>query len=84
MKLTLGQLVDRLTIVNLKLWHKEEIRHPESGFSDQERLAASDAITILNKERNEIVQAIDEYLADSLSRPSSHRITRQFKDYRKR
>lgn len=83
MKLTFGQLIDRLTIVNNKLWHQEEIRHPESGFSAKERLAASDAITLLNKERNELVQAVDEYLAECLENPKSHRISRQFKDYRK-
>jgi cell division protein FtsB len=76
---TLGELVDKLTVVNLKLWHFEETAHrPEAG--DKEVADAKRAINSLNNERAELIQEIDEYLLEA-SRSGSVKIRPQFKRY---
>lgn len=80
---TIGGLIDQLCTVLIKLYHQEEIRHPESGFADAERLIASDKICILNRQRNKIVQEIDEYFSSCLQDPSKHKVMEQLKDYKK-
>lgn len=79
---TLGSLFDQLSIINQRLWHLEEIRHPESGKADQERLIASDKICIVNKQRAFIIEEIDSLISQILTDPSKHRELRQFKDYK--
>lgn len=64
---TLGSLIDKLTIVNIKVWHLEEIRNAKDSIADEKRLEAADNLTILNRHRNELVQEIDEFLRDTLS-----------------
>ncbi len=58
---TLGSLVDKLTIANLRLWHLEDARR-DRALSDQDRLAASDAVSVVNKQRNDLMDEIDEYI----------------------
>ena len=57
---TMGSLIDKLTIINLKIWK----------FEDVKRIAKDDIIiadatkktNILNQQRNDIIQEIDELL----------------------
>jgi len=58
---TLGSLIDKLTIANLRLWHLEDARR-DRGLSDKDRLAAADAISVVNKQRNDLMDEIDEFL----------------------
>ena len=58
---TLGSLIDKLTIANIRLWHLEDARRDRS-LSDKDRLAAADAISVVNKERNDLMDEIDEFL----------------------
>jgi len=62
---TLGSLIDKLTIANLKIWHAEDARNDRS-LPDEIRLAAADKVTICNRQRNELVQEIDELFAAAL------------------
>jgi len=55
---TLGSLVDKLSIMNLKLWHMEEVKH--SDASDKIIAGASRKIAVLNKQRNALIEEIDE------------------------
>ena len=59
---TLGTLIDKLTIANLKVWHAEDARNDKS-LPDDVRLAAADKVTVCNRLRNELVQEIDELFA---------------------
>lgn len=63
---TLGSLVDKLSIANLKVWHLEERRNDKS-LSDTERLAAADQLTMANRQRNLLAQEIDQLLAAVLT-----------------
>ena len=58
---TLGSLVDKLTIANIRLWHLEDVRR-ERSLPDKDRLAAADMISIVNQERNDLIDEIDEFL----------------------
>ena len=57
---TMGSLIDKLTIINLKIWK----------FEDVKRIAKDDIIiadatkktNILNQQRNDLIQEIDELL----------------------
>ncbi len=58
---TLGSLVDKLTIANIRLWHLEEIKHRESA-SDADVADAARKIAVVNKQRNSLIDEIDEFL----------------------
>jgi hypothetical protein len=55
---TLGSLVDKLTIANIRLWHLEDDRR-DAGKSDSERLAAADKVSVVNAQRNALIDEID-------------------------
>ncbi len=61
---TLGSLVDKLTIANIRLWHLEDARRDKS-LSDKQRLAAADMISVVNGERNDLMDEIDEFIYDA-------------------
>jgi len=58
---TLGSLVDKLTIANIRLWHLEDLRR-DLSLPDARRLQAADKIAMVNGERNDLMDEIDEYL----------------------
>lgn len=58
---TLGSLIDKLTIANIRLWHLEDARRDRS-LSDRDRLAAADAIAEVNQQRNDLMDEIDEFI----------------------
>lgn len=64
MELSLGELVDRLSVVNNKLWHVQE-RVYQAARSDA-GLGAQDvkALTGLNLERTSLINAINEKMND--------------------
>jgi len=62
---TLGSLVDKLTIANIRLWHLEDQRR-DLSLSDAKRLQAADKIAIVNSERNDLMDEIDDYLYKAL------------------
>lgn len=62
---TLGSLVDKLTIKNLRLWHLEDIRR-DMTLPDSERLDAADKVSLVNQQRNDLIDEIDEFLANAI------------------
>ncbi len=58
---TLGSLIDKLTIANLRLWHLEDVRRDRT-LPDKDRLAAADAVSEVNRQRNDLMDEIDEFL----------------------
>lgn len=61
---SLGGLVDRLVIVNLKIWHLQDWVHNVNNMSQDEffQTGAKEKIELLarlNKERNKIMGEID-------------------------
>jgi hypothetical protein len=60
---TIGGVVDQLTIANIRLWHLEDKRRDKS-LPDSERLKACDMVAVVNSQRNELIDEIDQMLAD--------------------
>jgi len=61
MKKTIGNLIDELTIENIRIWMAEDIKRKE-GASDKEIADATRVTNVANKKRNDLIQAIDEEL----------------------
>ena len=55
---TLGSLVDKLSIENIRLWHLEDQRRDRS-LSDAERLTVCDMVSAVNAQRNALIDEID-------------------------
>lgn len=73
MTLSLGDLVDRLSIVNLKLWFTQDRIYqyqrmcPDEFATQTDVKDKLDALAALNLQRNEIMTAIDETLAAAIA-----------------
>lgn len=63
---TFGDLVDKLTICNIRLWHLEEIKHNPNA-SDREVADAARKIAVVNKQRNLLIDEINSYLSKAVS-----------------
>jgi len=60
---TLGSLIDKLNIANIRLWHLEDKRRDKT-LSDAERLEAADMVSEVNKQRNDLIDEIDQFFKD--------------------
>ncbi len=59
MRVTIGNLIDQLTIVNIRIWMAEDIkRNPDA--TDEEISKACKITNVANQQRNDLIQAIDE------------------------
>lgn len=60
---TFGNIIDKLTIVNLKIWKYEDIKRDSKD--DKVIADATRKTNILNEQRNDLIQEIDEMLIDA-------------------
>lgn len=58
MKLTVGQLLDKLSIVNIKIYMQEDIKRDKDA-KDKEIADATRKTNKLNSERNDLIDEID-------------------------
>jgi len=58
---TIGNLIDQLTIVNIKIWMAEDIKRNPNA-SDKEIANATKLTNVANQQRNDLIQEIDEKL----------------------
>lgn len=56
---TLGNLIDKLTIINIRIWMAEDIKRNKKA-SDKEIANATKLTNIANQQRNDLIQEIDE------------------------
>jgi len=61
--ITLGKLVDELTVVNLKIWHLEDVKR-DAEADDTAVANATRKTNVLNGERNNLIETIDQLIAD--------------------
>jgi cell division protein FtsB len=79
---TLGSLVDKLITVDMKLWRQEEIAQ-DPRADDHTIATAKKKISLLNLQRNSLIQEIDELQYD-ISQGKPVPVFPQLKDYQKR
>jgi len=60
---TIGSLIDKLTVVNCRIWAAEDIKR-KAGATDSEIANATRVTNIANQLRNDLIQAIDERMND--------------------
>ena len=60
---TLGNLIDKLTVVNIRIWMAEDIKRNVNA-SDSEIAKATKITNVANQQRNDLVQEIDELVND--------------------
>ena len=58
---TIGNLIDKLTICNLKIWMAEDIKR-KTDATDAEIAKATKITNVANQQRNDLIQEIDEKL----------------------
>lgn len=56
---TLGNLIDKLTVVNIRIWMAEDIKR-DANASDKEIAKATRLTNVANQQRNDLIQEIDE------------------------
>ncbi len=69
---TLGSLVDKLAIVDLKLWHcQEELFSSEKVVNDDEKTKLRSKNESLLGQRQRLIQEIDEWFSKCITNPES-------------
>lgn len=61
MKVTLGNLIDQLTIANIRIWMAEDIKR-DPNATDKQLADATRVTNVANQQRNDLIQEIDEGL----------------------
>lgn len=56
---TIGNLIDKLTICNLRIWAAEDIKR-DANASDKVIAHATKITNVCNQQRNDLIQEIDE------------------------
>jgi predicted lactoylglutathione lyase len=58
---TIGSLIDKLTIANIRIWMAENIKR-DSRATDEEVANAARTTNMVNQLRNDLIQEIDELI----------------------
>jgi len=63
---TIGNLIDKLTIANLRIWMCEDIKRDPKA-SDEQIAKATRTTNVVNQQRNDLIQAIDESINEMIN-----------------
>ena len=65
MKVTIGNMIDQLSVTNLRIWNAEDVKRDKNA-SDKEIADATRVTNIANQQRNDLIQGIDEALNEMI------------------
>lgn len=60
---TLGSLIDKLTVTNIRIWMAEDVKRDKEA-SDKQIADATRITNVSNQLRNDLIQEIDEKLGE--------------------
>jgi ABC-type amino acid transport substrate-binding protein len=73
---TIGNLIDKLTIVNIRIWMAEDIKR-DPNASDKKIADATRVTNIANSQRNDLIQEIDEAINEMISSGKTQKLYKQ-------
>jgi hypothetical protein len=77
---TPGAIVDRLSILSLKLYHmREEVERVDA--SEQHRRDCAEKLSVLERQRSDLAGCLADLLRDLVAGRATFRVYRQFKMY---
>jgi hypothetical protein len=77
---TPGSIVDRISIMSLKVYHMDEDCR-RSDIDEDHRLRSKHRLAVLKLQRNDLYKALEELLADYLAGNKKMKLYKQFKMY---
>lgn len=72
---TLGALIDKLSIVNLKLWHCQELLYGDNEQTPDERRRLEEKNASLLEQRARLIETIDRWIEQATTDPTDMVIT---------
>jgi hypothetical protein len=72
---TLGALIDKLAIVDLKLWHCQELLYGTPPPPTEQRTQLEEKNISLLQQRQRLIETIDQWIEQALSDPTDMTIT---------
>jgi hypothetical protein len=72
---TLGALIDKLAIVDLKLWHCQELLYGTPPPPTEQRAQLEEKNISLLQQRQRLIETIDQWIEQALSDPTDMTIT---------
>lgn len=73
---TIGNLIDKLTIANIRIWMAEDIKRDKNA-SDKEIADATRITNIVNCQRTDLIQEIDEMVNDMVTSGKPQKLYKQ-------
>ena len=73
---TIGSLIDKLTVVNIKIWTAEDVKR-NSDSTDDMIVKAPKITNVANQQRNDLIQEIDESINDLISNKKIQKLYKQ-------
>jgi hypothetical protein len=73
---TVGNLIDKLTIANIRIWMAEDVKRDPTA-SDKKIADATRTTNIINSYRNDLIQEIDETINSMVQNGTIQKLYKQ-------
>ena len=73
---TIGNLIDKLTIANIRIWMAEDIKH-DPNASDKQIADATRITNVVNSYRTDLIQEIDETINEMVATGKQQKLYKQ-------
>ena len=73
---TLGNLIDKLTIANIRIWMSEDIKRDKEA-TDNQIAEATRVTNVTNSLRTDLIQEIDELINDMVKNGNLQKLYKQ-------